>query len=79
MLLIKSGTYNILIHLKIEIKSYIKNNLSLNKTYIWAPNNIELIVTITPPTHINIKIWIKVWDISFVSFDWDKKKLSNKV
>ena len=50
-----------------------------DKTYIWAPNNIELTVTITPPTHIKIKTKTKVWDISSLSFDCDRKKLSNKV
>ena len=48
-------------------------------TYICAPNNIVLTVTITPPTHIKTKTKTKVRDISSVSFDCDKKKLNNNV
>ena len=51
----------------------------LKKTYICAPNKIVLIVITTPPTHIKTKTRTKVLDISSVSFEFDKKKLNNKV
>ena len=61
------------------MKQGTKYNKILKNTYTCAPNKIVLIVTITPPTHINTNTKTKVSDISVVSLDWDKKKLSNKV
>ena len=40
---------------------------------------MALTVTTNPPAHIKTKTRTKVWDISFESFDCDKKKLNNKV